>query len=491
MSGFQGANTVEGGVGYTELELTARLNSALISLLSADDIVPGSSMGYQLAKEIYVSHPLGAKMAEAPINMAQSQPREITIPRGPESRLIPAFQGEWKALGGIGGDPLAHNTMRTSRIYGISSLVVGDRGGDPAKPLPLDKLYSADLYFNVLDPLNTAGSLVLDQDPNSPDFQKPRALRVGNQIYHPSRSVIVMNEHPIYIDFTNSAFGFVGRSVYQRALYPMKTFLQTMITDQWVTQKVALLIWKAKAPGSTINNRIMQFFGWKRQQLKAGMTGNVLTIGETEDIASLNFQNLEGPATMARNNALKNIAMAAQMPAKLLEQEEMIGGMAEGTEDAKQIARYIDRVRIEMNPIYSFLDQIVQRRAWSPDFYKTIQRDYPEYKKIPYETAFYQWSNSFTATWPNLLAEPDSEKMKAEEMRFKCVVALLESLSPIMDPVNRASVVAWAADEINSRRELFSSTLVIDEDVLAAYSPPQADVGQDKEREPMPFSSES
>jgi hypothetical protein len=439
-------------------------------------------------------------MAENPIALAQSQEREIVVSGGPESRLVPAFKKEWKETGGVadvtggpvGADAIILNLYRTARAYGISSLIVGDRKNPTGSEVPLDlpKMHETDPYYNVLDPLNTAGSLVIDQDPNSPNFQKPRSLRVGNCIYHPSRSIVVMNEAPIYIEFTNSAFGFVGRSVYQRALFPMKTFLQTMITDQYVALKVGLLINKMKAPGPIVNNRILNFFGIKRQQLKAGVTGNVLTIGHEDDIFSLNFQNLEGPAKFARDNSLLNTAMAAGMPAKLLNQEEMVGGMAEGSEDAKQIARYIDRVRIEMTPAYSFFDRIVQRRAWSPDFYKTIQRDFEEYRKVPYETAFYAWVNGFSATWPNLLAEPDSERMKSEEIRFKSVVALVESLSPLLDPANKASVVAWAADEINSRRELFSAPLIIDEDALANYQPPQSMAEKpEQEEEPKPFGS--
>jgi hypothetical protein len=499
MSGF-GADTTEGGAGFTHAGLTVSVGSQLIDLLSAEQIIPGSPASYQLCKTVLAYHPLGAKMAENPVALAQSQEREITVSSGPESRLVPAFKKEWKETGGIanvtggpvGADAIILNLYRTARAYGIASLIVGDRKNPKAAEAPLDlaKVWETDPYYNVLDPLNTAGSLVLNQDPNSPDFQKPQALRVGNQVYHPSRSIVVMNEAPIYIEFTNSAFGFVGRSVYQRALFPMKTFIQTMITDQYVAQKVGLLIAKQKAPGSIINNRIANFFGFKRQQLKAGMTGNVLTIGVDDDIFSLNFQNLEGPAKFARDNSLLNTAMAAGMPAKLLNQEEMVGGMAEGSEDAKQIARYIDRVRIEMAPAYSFFDRIVQRRAWSPDFYKTIQRDFEEYRKVPYETAFYNWVNSFDAKWPNLLAEPDSERMKSEEIRFKSVVALVESLSPLLDPKNKASLVAWSADEINSRRELFSAPLIIDEDALANYVPPQPMAEKpEQEEEPKPYGS--
>lgn len=508
MSGFQGANTAEGGEGFTIAGVSAN-SSHLMEMLTAEDIVPGARPSYQLCKTIYAYHPLGAKMAEAPIQLAQSQERELTVPSGPENLLIQAFKREWDQIGGkdvngndVSASVIIRNLMKTSRMYGIASLIVGERDKDnTTDPLKLDELADADLYFNVLDPLNTAGSLVLDQDPSSPDFQKARSVTIGSRAYHPSRAVIMMNESPLYIEFTDSAFGFVGRSCYQRALYPLKTFLQTMITDQYVALKVGLLIAKMDSPGSVVSNRILNFFGFKRQQLKSGNTGNVLTIGLKEEIESLNFQNLEGPATMARNNALKNIAMSANMPAKLLEQETMVGGMAEGSEDAKQISRYIDLVREDMIAPYRFMDRLVQRRAWSPAFYKTVQAEIAEYKNIPYETAFYSWVNSFNAKWPNLLEEPDSEKIKVEDTRFKAAVALFEVMVPVFDPVNIAKAATWLVNEINSRRELFSAELEIDEAALkkhgedqveqqkqAAMQPPGSPGGGGKEPgEPKPF----
>jgi hypothetical protein len=58
----------------------------------------------------------------------------------------------------------------------------------------------------------------------------------------------------------------------------------------------------------------------------------------------------------------------------------------------------------------------------------------------------------------------------------------------LLDPANKASVVAWAADEINSRRELFSAPLIIDEDALANYQPPQSMAEKpEQEEEPKPF----
>lgn len=475
------------GGAFAQLGVT-NLGSDLVEILLADSIVPGSPPSYQLCKTIYVAHPLGQKIAEGPITMAQSQDREITIPGGPESRLIPAFQREWRNIGTVGADALIKQTMTLARVYGIATLGIGTRGQKSSEPLPLDRLHDADLYFNVFDPLNTAGSLVLDQDPNSPDYQKPSLVRAAGQDWHPSRTIVIMNEQPIYIEFTPSAFGFVGRSVYQRALFPLKSYINSLIADDMVMKKIALLIMKMKSPSSTVSNRAMQMFGWKRGNLQAAVNGNVLTIGNEEDIESLNFQNLEGAGRFTRENILKNIAVAAGgMPAALLHMETLTEGFGEGVEDAKQIARFIDRIRIEMQPLYAVMDAVVQRRAWTPEFYKGIQKEYSEYRKVPYETAFYQWRNAFNALWPNLLVEPDSEKAKVADVKFKSVVAMVEVLAPLLDPENKAALVAWAADEASEQKDLFTAPLIIDEDKLAAYQPPmESALTEEGEREPKP-----
>ena len=145
------------------------LGTALGDFLLADDLQPGSDASYQLCKTIYLYHPLGAKMAESPIRMAQSQQREISIPGSPEDRVRKAFTDEWKA---INADEIIANVMKTSRIYGVASLALLVDGVDNNEPIDLGKLASAKISFNVLDPLNTAGSLVLNQNPDAMDFQK-------------------------------------------------------------------------------------------------------------------------------------------------------------------------------------------------------------------------------------------------------------------------------------------------------------------------------
>ena len=328
------------------------------------------------------------------------------------------------------------------------------------------------IFFNVLDPLNTAGSLVLNQDPNAPDFMKTTAIAVSGKPNHRSRSIVLMNEAPIYIEFTGSAFGYVGRSVYQRALYPLKSFVNTMETDDMIARKAGLLITKLKAPGSIINNAMQRLSGVKRAMLQEAVTNNVLSIDVAESVESLNLTNIDGAGTFARSNIIKNIATAADMPAKMLDNETLVAGFGEGTEDAKNIARYIDGIREWLEPAYAFFDDIVMRRAWNADFYATIQADFPEYADVDYKTAFYQWRNGFSAVWPSLLKNPEDDT-KAEDVRQKSIISLYQVLLPRLDPENQTRLVEWAVESSGENKALFPRPLVLDYDALGEYEPPQ------------------
>jgi len=72
----------------------AGTGTALMTMLNAGDIEPGSDVSYQLCKVIYLYHPLGGKMVDRPIKIAQSQGRDIAIPDGPEELARDAFERE-------------------------------------------------------------------------------------------------------------------------------------------------------------------------------------------------------------------------------------------------------------------------------------------------------------------------------------------------------------------------------------------------------------
>lgn len=472
------------------------LGSELQSLLMCEDIIPGAEVSYQVCRTIYLWHPLGSKIAEAPVRKAMSQRRKISIPDSPEDRVKKAFEDNWNAMK---IDRAIRNTMRLARVYGIATVGALDESGNLDKPLDYDKLSPRKLTFNVWDPLNTAGSLVLNQDPNAADFLKPTTVSVNGKAYHPSRVCVMMNEEPVYIAYTSSAYGFVGRSVYQRALFPLKSFVNTMIADDMVARKAGVLIAKLKAPGSIIDNIMAKMAGIKRSLLKEAETNNVMSVDITEDIESLNLTNINTALMQSRKDILENIATATPMPAQMINSETFAEGFGEGTEDSKNVAQYIDGLREDMQPLYDFFTPIVQRCAWSEEFYATVQADFPEYKKVSYKEAFYRWSNSFTAEWPSLLIEPESEQAKAEDVRLKAILALVEILMPALDPENRSAVIEWCCDNFNSLKLLFASPLTLDFDLLTDYAAEQAENakqiggegedGPEEPKEPKPFAA--
>lgn len=462
---------------------------ALQELLMCPDIEPGDAPGYQICKTLYVYHPLGAKLVDSPIEIAQSQEREISITTGPEGYIKEAFEKEWEA---INADIFIAQAAGISRIYGASSVIFGAEGFKPEEIIPPDELYKLDIFFNVLDPLNTSGSMVYNQNPNSPNFQKSQAVQAQGQTYHPSRSCVTFNENPIYLSYTSSAFGYVGRSVYQRALYLMKSFIKSMIADDMVATKAGVLIAKMKQPGGWVDNIMAGALGIKRNLLKEAQNTNVLNIEVDEEIETLNLQNVNHAMKESRMNILNNIATSNGMPAMMLNSETFAEGFGEGTEDAKVVARYIHRFRNRLGPLYRYFDRICMHRAWNPEFYKTVQKLFPEYKNVSYAEAFYQWKNSFKAVWPSLLIEPDSERSKNEKVKLESIIELVSTLMPHCDPENRVRIMQFAADNFNNQKLLFQNPLILDFDALREYEPDpdegdgeNEDDGTDKKPKPV------
>lgn len=452
----------------------------LVTLLESDDIQPGMTAGYQTCKTIYLYHPLGGKMVDRPVKMAMNEPRTVHIAGtySLEQRLRDAFEKEWKALG---ADRHIANASRIARIYGTAAIAMLVDNQEPSQAIDFTTLYKHNVSFNILDPLNTAGSIVLNQDPNARDFQKVDGITVAGKPYHKSRCVVIQNEDPIYLAYNPAAFGFTGRSVYQRALFPLKSFIQTMRTDDMVAVKGGLLVTKIKGPSSVVNNMMQKLSGIKRMLLKRGKTGDVLQIGEQDDIKSIDLSNLEKPLDSARNHILANIAAAADMPAIILNSETFTQGFGEGTEDAKAVAVYIDDMRAWMETLYNFFIRICQYRAWSIEFFQALRAEMPE-MKVTYTAYFTKWINNFEYRWPSSLKEAESEKVKVDEIRFKAIISMAEVLLPQLkdDPTNRADLIEWMQQNANANERLFPQRLDLDYDSLEA-NPPK---GETTESEP-------
>lgn len=459
------------------------LGSQLMTLLESPDIEPGTNAGYQTCKMLWEWHPLAAKMVEKPVRLALSKPRIYSIDIEPKEMLIEAFEREWERLGATNH---IRDVMYIARAYGASAIIMGSEGKPTDEDVDIWSLADQRIYFNELDPLNLAGSIVTNQNPNAPDFQKPKTyITAAGQPYHPSRSCVVFNNTPIYLAFQSSGFGYTGRSVFQRSLYPLKSFIQSMITDNLVSQKAGLVIAKLKPAGSIVNKLMQQASGIKRTYLQQGGTGNVLSIDVEESIEAIDLTNTDTAMTTARDNIIANIATGADVPALLLKDEALTSGFGEGTEDSKVIVQYIDGIREDMRQLFEFFDKIVMHRAWNKDLFEAIQAEYPEvYKDKTYEQAFYDWKDNFEARWPSLMEEPESEKVKVAEVKMRGLTELSRTLLPVADPDNKALIIQWMIDNINEMPDMFKSTLQLDVDALANYEPPEPK--NDPEKLPSP-----
>jgi hypothetical protein len=453
-----------------ELGVTgSTLGNALQQVLTAQDIQPGDQPGYETCKGIYLYHPFGAKIAEKPVKMAQSQPRNISIPNSPEDRVKEEFLKTWDK---IGADKRIYMTRVLAKVYGISAIALMEEKVEVEKPLDFKTLYKRKFTFNIYDPLNVAGSLVLNQDPMAFDFQHAQEIRVSGNTFHRSRSRVVMNEFPIYISYTPSTYGFTGRSCYQRALFPLKSFVQTMQTNDMISLKAAVIVEKIKQPSSVINQAMRLANAFRRTIVKAARIGNVVSIGPEDSIESIDLKNLSEPFMTARKNIVQDIASGVPMPARLLTEESYAEGFGEGSEDAKDMARFVKEEREQMQPLYDFFDEIVMHTAWTPDFYEIIQKEYPrQYGGVEFDAAFYQWKNSFKAEWPNLLEEPDSEKVKVDDIKLRALISILMALMPKLPPEELAKVIEWVCDNMNEMRLLFSSPLNLDFEAIAEMQP--------------------
>jgi hypothetical protein len=247
------------------------------------------------------------------------------------------------------------------------------------------------------------------------------------------------------------------------------------------------MIEKIEQQGSAADNIVALGTKIKRLFLKEAVPGSVLSIGQNDDISTLDLQNVNGVIDTVMQTCREAIATAADMPASCLNHETFAAGFGEGTEDAKKELRFYDSVREQINPLFAFFDEIIMRLSWTPEFIQSVRERFradeingKTLADLDDEAIFREWKESFIAKWPNLLQEPESEKVKIDDVKLKIMTNTAMLLMPQADETSKAAIIDWMQASVNNSG-LFSEDLTIDAQVMAAYQPPNQnfDINQD------------
>ncbi|ARF49828.1 anti-CBASS protein Acb1 family protein [Pantoea stewartii] len=453
-----------------EIQINTNLSSELMQILDSDAIKPGTDVGYNTCKLLWQFHPLGGKLVEKPINMAMCKPRSYNVETDPDERVVRQFREVWERMG---LNEKIKNLFYVSRCYGAAAIGVGTDGVTCKDPLPTFGLREEDVYINVWDPLNAAGSMVTDQNPNSRFFQQANAtLKIASKSWHPSRTLKIFNGTPIYLEYQNSTFGFTGRSVFQRVLYPMKSYIGTMVANNLVAKKAGVLVAKTEQNGSVASGIMAAATGKKRENVKISENEGVLSIGTKDDIESLNLQNIDKALSTARDNIISDISAGSDVPAILIKEEAFSNGFGEGKEDSKAISQYVDGVRQVIEPVMDYFERLVRYIAWNEDFYTSLKNDYPDIITEDYQTTFRMWEREFDAGWQELVEESPDKRRESDSKVVQQAGALFSIMAQQLDPENRAMAAEWLASVTNATETYGDSPMIIDKEALSKYQPP-------------------
>lgn len=460
-----------------EVRIDCNLSSALCEILNSEAIEPGSDVGYELCKLIWMYHPLGGKLVEKPIDMAMCKPRRYIIDTDPDNRVTARFEEVMRQLNVTRE---VKNFFYVSRCYGAAAIGIGTRDTPLSEPLPTFGLTVEDLFINVFDPLNAAGSMVTSQEPNSPNFQKPdKVLSISGTEWHPSRTEKVFHGSPVYLEYQASAFGFTGRSVFQSCLYPLKSYISTMVANNMVAKKAGVVVAKVSQEGTAASG-IKGFVNKIRgRMVKEAVNESVITIGQNDNIESLNLQNLDGALEKARSNIIADIAAGADVPAQVIREEAFAQGFSDGKEDSKAVSQYIDGVRQDIEPVMDYLERVVMYVAWSETFYESLRAEYPDVITEDYQTTFYRWRDEFRAEWQELVEESPDKRRESDKAVVDGAIQLFNAIAPHLDPENKATAITWLNEVANATKTYEDTPLALDEEGIADYEPPPSGFDSD------------
>ncbi|CAB4132064.1 Protein of unknown function DUF1073 [uncultured Caudovirales phage] len=385
-----------------------------------DLIMEATSLDYSLCQLIRRFHPVGQALVTMPIIKAQANGRKIQIHAAPQM-AVEAFESVSMRYG---TDNLAQDLLAGSKAFGVNSIFIGQYGVETDSPLDISTLNS-NAFFNVVDPLTTAGSNTANQRPNYKDFlTTPSIIKVQGIGYHSSRCFTLRNpfEPSLFLNFNTAAFSYAPASCYERPLPYLKMFLENDLALSAGNKKVGSFIHKKAFSNQTALDAANQSIkGFIRQKLSTLFSGDVAIIGKDDEITTVDLMHFSESLNATYNAIIDRISLSSSdgIPASMLKGALLSTGLSDGTNDKEKEDECIIKHQKALEPIYGFLDPLMMRIAWNdPDFYAAIQARYPEYRGVSHRSAVTQWVNSFQWEWNPITEPTDAELADINEKKM-------------------------------------------------------------------------
>jgi hypothetical protein len=266
-------------------------------------------------------------------------------------------------------------------------------------------------FFNVLDPLSISGNSQ-NQDPNKQGFLQPRGeaqklrmITVAGVQYNSSRFSEFFNpfEKLLYLNFNQSALSYAPPSVFERPFISLQDLLENDNAVRTINQKIAAIIHKkAFAEQSFLEQANRSVMGHIVDKIKNLISGGVAVIGTGEEITGIDLAHNAELLSTNRDIILASIAQASSdgIPVSMLKNALETKGFGSGEPEKTNEDENILKHQKHLKSIYHFFDPFIQRMAWNDaDWYASIQKQYPEYQKIPQNHAIQMWKASFKWEW--------------------------------------------------------------------------------------------
>lgn len=409
-SGYtQGSDLGSGGSKYTNDELLGVYRD----------------LSYSECQDIFRFWPLGKRIIEALPNFAMSSPRTFSFGGDAPEDLAKRFE---EVCLDVALDKMIRRTAVYARIYGMASMFIASKDENISADAPLSyKHASKGFVFNPLDPLSMGGSVSVELDPLSPNFQQPIAIRVKGKSVHPKRMCVIYNDIPLYLKFNPSSFAFTGQSVFQNMTLLIRSLNRSLIALQRAATKGGSIVRTTKEVAH--NSGISQAALIKNNEMIRNMENDgIAAISAGEQVTFFDISGVQGIEQIVNQiNSLFMMALA-DTPSGILLDKNLSFGLNDGTEDMKAILMAAEHFReVMLRPLYNFADEYLLSLAFNEAWLTDYMEKYPHlYRGKHVEEVFELIRQEYEFSFGELYPLNAKEKEEVSSLKLDNLAKLKE-----------------------------------------------------------------